>query len=631
MEKNVAKENWYKLIEYSKLKPVPYLKDPDYSLPLLEITKPMSKRLLFKLQLLYGLERGEAILPELQRLMKVFYAHKPPDLREWEKQFVPEERFSEQDVILITYGDLVRSSEKSPLETLSFLADRYLKGTVNTIHILPFFPYSSDRGFAVMDFGTVDPHLGTWEDIAQINREFRLMFDGVINHASSKSHWFQEFLNGDPYFSDFFVQFGPMEDIPSHLLALILRPRTTDLLTRFLAIDGEKRVWTTFGPDQVDLNYQSEKVLLKMVEILLYYVRRGADLIRLDAISYLWEEVGTRCVHLDQTHIIVRLFRDVLDCVAPYVGLVTETNVPHRENIEYFGNGSNEAQMVYNFALPPLVLHTFHTGDCSRLAAWASTLEKPSSTATYLNFLDSHDGIGVLPAEGILSEAEIQDLCDRILKHGGFISYRVDSERQDKPYELNSTWFSALNDPNSGESRELQVSRFIASRSVALVLRGVPAIYLHGLLGSQNDTQDTLITRSARSVNRHNIDEQTLLEDLEDPDSRVSQISRRIVQLIQMRIAHRAFHANGDQEILDICPAIFGLRRVSPEGTERVVCLTNVTADAQSITLPGALLREVPRAWKDIITGQIFLVAEAGDLSIVMPAYGILWIQPWDN
>ena len=630
MERDAAKENWFQPVGSSKLKPVPYLKDPDYSLPLLEITKPMSKRLLFKLQLLYGLERGEAILPELQRLMKVFYAHKPPDLREWEKRFVPEERFSEQDVILITYGDLVRSSGKSPLETLSFLADRYLKGTINTIHILPFFPYSSDRGFAVMNFETVDPHLGTWEDIAQINREFRLMFDGVINHASSKSHWFQEFLNGDPYFRDFFIQFGPNEEIPSHLLALILRPRTSDLLTSFVAIDGDKRVWTTFGPDQVDLNYQSEKVLLKMVEILLYYVRRGADLIRLDAISYLWEEVGTRCVHLDQTHIIVRLFRDILDCVAPYVALVTETNVPHQENIEYFGNGRNEAQMVYNFALPPLVLHTFHTGDCSRLAAWASTLEKPSSTATYLNFLDSHDGIGALPAEGILSDAEIQDLCNRILKHGGFISYRVDSDGQRKPYELNSTWFSALNDPSSGESEELQVSRFIASRSVAFALRGVPAIYLHGLLGSPNDTQDVLITRSARSVNRHNIDEQTLLQDLENPGSRVFQISRRIVQLIRMRIASRAFHPNGDQEILDIGPAVFGLRRVSPEGTERVICLTNVTADAQSVRVHGALLGEVPRAWKDMMTGQVFLV-EAGDVSIVMPPYGILWIQPWDD
>jgi glycosidase len=630
MKRNVVRENRSDLVRCPKLKPTPYLKAPDYSLPLLEVTKHMSNRLLFKLQLLYGLERGEAILPELQRLMKVFYAHKPPELREWEKHFVPEERFSEQDVILITYGDLVTSPKKSPLKTLAFLAHRHLRGAINTIHILPFFPYSSDRGFAVMDFGTVDPHLGTWQDIAEINGEFRLMFDGVINHASSKSHWFQEFLNGDPYFRDFFIQFGPEEEIQSHLLALILRPRTTDLLTPFVAIDGEKRVWTTFGPDQVDLNYQSEKVLLKMVEILLYYVRRGADLIRLDAISYLWEEVGTRCVHLDQTHIIVRLFRDVLDCVAPYVALVTETNVPHQENIEYFGNGSNEAQMVYNFALPPLVLHTFHTGDCSRLAAWASTLEKPSDTATFLNFLDSHDGIGVLPAEGILRDAEIQDLCDRILKHGGFISYRAGSEGQDKPYELNSTWFSALNDPSSGESEELQVGRFVASRSIALALRGVPAIYLHGLLGSQNDTQDVLITRAARSVNRHNINEQTLLQDLDDLGSRVSRISGRIVELIRMRISSRAFHPNGDQEILDIGPAIFGVRRVSPEGGERVVCLTNVTADTQSIRMQGALLREAPRAWKDMITGQAFL-AEAGDLSIVMPPYGVLWLQPWDN
>lgn len=627
MESNLAGETRLPDQEFSNRKPLAYLKDPDYSLPPLDISKHMRQRILFKLELLYGLDRGQTIFCELERLMKVFYAHTPLGLRSWEEECAPEKRFSEKDVILITYGDLVRSRDKSPLETLSYLADRFLKGAINIIHILPFFPYSSDRGFAVMDFETVDPRLGSWEDIAEINRDFRLIFDGVINHASSKSGWFQEFLNGHPYYRDFFIQFSTEDAIPRHLLSLVLRPRTTDLLTPFLAIDGEKQVWTTFGPDQIDLNYQSEKVLLKMVDILLYYVRRGADLIRLDAISYLWEEIGTRCVHLDQTHIIVRLFRDVLDCVAPHVALVTETNVPHEENIEYFGNGKNEAQMVYNFALPPLALHTFLTGDCSRLAEWAATLEKVSDSATYLNFLDSHDGIGVLPAEDVLPEGAIQYLCEKIVEHGGFISYRTDGEGKEKPYELNSTWFSALNDPNAKESEQLQISRFIASRSIALALRGVPAIYLHGLLGSQNDTQDVLITRVARAVNRHNIDEETLTQDLENPNSRAAQISRRIVQLISTRRLNKAFHPNGGQEILDISPGVFGVKRISPDGTEPVVCLTNVTAEIQSVNPSKALMGEPCKAWRDLITKQVFFT-ESGDLTITMAPYGVLWLQP---
>lgn len=617
-------EHW---VEFSNLKPVPYLVDPDYSLPPLALSKQMRRRILFKLELLYGRLRAEQIWPELERLMKVFYAHKPLAVREWEKDFEPEARFSEKDVILITYGDLVQGDGKPPLQILASLAHRFLRGTINTIHILPFFPYSSDRGFAVMDFESVDPHLGKWEDIAAINKEFRLMFDGVINHASSKSRWFQEFLNSHPYYRDFFIQFSTKEAIPTHLLSLILRPRTSSLLTPFLGLEGEKYVWTTFGPDQVDLNYQSEKVLLKMVEILLYYVRRGADLIRLDAISYLWEEIGTRCVHLEQTHIIVRLFRDVLDCVAPYVALVTETNVPHGENIEYFGNGKNEAQMVYNFALPPLVLHTFYTGDCTRLRDWSATLEKVSDTATYLNFLDSHDGIGVLPAEDILPEAAIRFLCEKIVEHGGFISYRTDSEGKEKPYELNSTWFSALNNPKADESEELQVSRFIASRSIALALRGVPGIYFHGLLGSENNTQDVLITRVARSVNRHNIEERRLLEDLENPRSRISQITRRIVRLIRTRGQSRAFHPNGDQEIVQTSPQVFATKRVSPDRTETVICATNVTRDPQPVTVRGSLLPESPAAWEDMITGQVFHT-ESGDLSITMAPFGVLWIRP---
>ncbi|MFH1117448.1 MAG: alpha-amylase family glycosyl hydrolase [Pseudomonadota bacterium] len=609
------------------LKPVDYLNEPDYGLPPLEISERMRRRILFKLEVLYGLQRARPVITELERLMKVFYAHKPDELREWDKGFVPEERFTEKDVILITYGDLIEDAHKPPLKTLASLAERFLKGTINTVHLLPFFPYSSDRGFSVMDFESVDPKLGIWEDIAELNKEFRLMFDGVINHVSAKSRWFQEFLNGNPDFSDFFIKFSTKEAIPDHLLQLILRPRTSQLLTPYPAIDGEKYVWTTFSPDQIDLNYHSEKVLLKMIEILLFYVRKGADIIRMDAISYLWEEVGTPCVHLSQTHTIVQLFRDILDCVAPHAALITETNVPHNENIEYFGNGRNEAQMVYNFALPPLVLHTFYVQDSSILTAWADTLEKVSDTATFLNFLDSHDGIGVLPAQDLLPAEAIDGMCRQIKEHGGFISYRNDGEGGEKPYELNSTWFSALNDPNSPESPTLQVDRFMASRSIALALRGVPAIYLHGMLGSHNDAQSVLITRSLRSINRHNINEEQLLKELEDPESHVHRISRRMVKMIRARIGYRAFHPNGGQRVLRVSERVFALLRVSPDGNEKVVCLTNVTDRDLRLSVSAQTLEESAASWKDVISRRTF-ATESGDLKLTMKPYEVLWLTP---
>jgi len=612
---------------WSYIKPTGYLNEPDYTLPLFEVSERMHRRILFKLEVLYGLQRAQSIIGELERLMKVFYAHKPAELREWDNGFVAEERFTEQDVILITYGDLIEDPYKPPLRTLSHLADRFLKGTINTVHILPFFPYSSDRGFSVMDFETVDPNLGTWDDIADLNKEFRLMFDGVINHVSSKSRWFQEFLNGNPDFSDFFIKFSTKETIPDHLLALILRPRTSELLTVFQTIDGEKYVWTTFSPDQIDLNYHSEKILLKMIDILLFYVRKGADIIRMDAISYLWEEIGTRCVHLSQTHTIVQLFRDVLDCVAPHVALITETNVPHDENVEYFGNGRNEAQMIYNFTLPPLVLHTFYTQDASLLMDWAETLEKVSDTATYLNFLDSHDGIGVLPVQDLLPPEAIEEMCWTIMEHGGFISYRDDGEGGEEPYELNSTWFSALNDPNSHESQTLQMDRLMASRSIAFALRGVPAIYLHGLLGSRNDTQDILITRSLRSINRHNIEEAQLLEELENSDSHVYRISDRMGKMIRARIGSKSFHPNGDQIVIRVSPSVFSLIRISPDASEKALCLTNVTDQDVPLSISAQSPCESVASWKDILTARVF-PTDSGDLHLTMKPYEVLWLTP---
>jgi glycosidase len=297
--------------------------------------------------------------------MQVYYAYKTPRMIQMEESFNPHERFTEKDVILITYGDLIQAEDEKPLQILADFT-KYLKEAINTLHILPFFPYSSDRGFSVTDFEEVDPRLGTWEDILELKSSVKLMFDGVFNHISSKSRWFQEFLDGNPRFQEFFHCLLHPNRHPRGISEPDSRPRTSELLSTFSTLNGKRSVWTTFSKDQIDLNFKNPEVLLKMAQILLLYVRRGADLIRLDAITYLWHELGTSCAHLAQTHTVIKLFRDILDAVAPHVALVSETNVPHADNIQYFGDGHDEAQMVYNFALPPLVLHTFQTGSSSR-------------------------------------------------------------------------------------------------------------------------------------------------------------------------------------------------------------------------------------------------------------------------
>ena len=460
-----------------------------------------------------------------------------------------------------------------------------------------------------------------------MSKKFRLMFDGVFNHVSSKSRWFQEFLNGNPYYEDIFTWFTEDETIPDDLMAKILRPRTSDLLSPFPSIRGEVKVWTTFSADQIDLNFKSPTVLLKVMEILLFYVGKGADIIRLDAVTYLWEEIGTSGANLPQDHAIVKLLRAVLDAVAPYVTLITETNVPHEENVKYFGNGSDEAQMVYNFALPPLVLHTFYTQDATAILDWADTLEKVSNTATFLNFLDSHDGIGVPGVKDILPEEAIQEMVKRIERHGGFVSYRSDGSGGRQPYELNSTWFSAINDPGADEDIELQVRRFVASRAISFSLRGVPAIYLHGAIGSMNDREAVFVTRSNRSINRHHIEETTLVESFHDPESLWSMIRNIQGPLIQARIGRKAFHPNGGQQIVRLDKGVFSLVRTSRDGSEKILCLINVTDAPRQVSCPQDLLSAKASQWRDAITERRYPLS-SGRWEHVLDPYQVLWLEP---
>ncbi len=517
------------------------------------------------MKFLYGNHQMDTLIAELERLLQVYYAHKSEEMITWESSFDPENRFTEKDVILITYGDFIKGPKQKPLQTFAEFCHTHFKRAFNTLHILPFFPYSSDRGFAVMDFEEVDPNLGSWEDILGLKKDFKLMFDGVLNHVSSKSRWFQEFLNQNPDYLDFFTVFSTRSEISPDHLKLIVRPRTSDLLSEFQTLNDTRLVWSTFSHDQIDLNYRNPRVMLKMIDILLFYVRWGADLIRLDAVTYLWEELGTTSVHLKQTNESIKLLRDILDAVAPHVALITETNVPHKDNIKYFGNGSDEAQMVYNFALPPLVLHAFLNEDSTKLSRWAAGLNFVSPQATYFNFLDSHDGIGLMAVQGILSAAEIEQMALKVLEHGGYISYKANGDGTESPYELNITWYSAINREDGTESFALKIQRYLASRAIALILRGVPGVYLHGLLGSHNDADAVLEEGSTRSINRRTICEKDLTAALSEKTSRISRIATALLDLIKLRTQHKTFHPNALQEVFFISDACFVVQRTALE------------------------------------------------------------------
>ena len=489
--------------------------EPNFTKETFKISPQYHEKLLVKLCDLYPESEARKWITELEKILKFHYAYKSERMIEIELKYNLLDRFTEKDMILITYGDMIKSNNQTPLKALdSFLKDLNLKHYFNAIHILPFFPYSSDRGFSITDFRVVNLKLGSWDDIEEIGETYQLMFDGVFNHISSHGEIFQKMLSGNSDYQDFAIVYKSPDDLTVEQRRQILRPRTSDVLTQYQSLQGPIWVWTTFSKDQIDLNYRNPKVLMQVIETLLLYVRHGADLIRLDAATYLWKEPGTSCAHLPETHTLVKLFRDVLNLVAPTVALITETNVPHQDNISYFGDGKDEAQVVYNFALPPLVLHTFYSEDTTSLVNWAQTLATPSNLTTFFNILDTHDGIGLLGVKNILSEQEIQEIVQTARKHGAFISYKAGQDGNQEPYEINTTWFSALNLDNHHEDVGLQVKRFVASRSIALVLRGIPGIYLHGLLGTRNDIDTVRKTKSKRDINRKALHVGDLVRDL---------------------------------------------------------------------------------------------------------------------
>ena len=567
--------------------------------------------LLSYLAFLYGAEKAPQLLDRVQQIIGEYQARMP----------VRDGELTERDSILITYGDQLQSPGEKPLQTLNAFFRETLSGVVHGIHILPFYPWTSDDGFSVVDYRQVDPALGDWDDISAMQEHFRLMFDGVINHISSESEWFKGFLRADPHYSDYFVV---VEGSPD--LSKVVRPRALPLLTSFQTSSGEKRVWTTFSADQIDLNFQNPDVLFEILDILLMYVERGATFIRLDAIAYLWKEIGTTCIHLPQTHCIIQFLRAVLDEVAPYVHLITETNVPHKDNISYFGDGTNEAQLVYNFALPPLVLHTFRTGDARALSDWANELTLPSNRVTFFNFLASHDGVGLNPVRGILSNEDIDALVEKTIEHGGLVSYKHNSDGSQSPYEMNINYFDALSNPRGDEQLQLQVDRFMTAQSIMLALVGVPGIYFQSLFGSRSWYEGVNQTGRNRTINRQKFDLTGFQDELADGTSLRYQVFHHYSQYLRARSSSSAFHPHGQQQVLDFGEGIFALLRLSPDGSQRVLCLHNISNQPQEVMIDGEDVFGLSSGlFTDLITDRRIDASSNGHL--VLNPYQTLWLR----
>ncbi|MFT4900876.1 MAG: glycosidase [Lentimonas sp.] len=527
-----------------------------------------------------------------------------------------ESHWTERDSILITYGDTLSDpAAGSPLNALGQFSNKHFKGAIRTIHLLPFFPWSSDDGFSVIDYRKVDPHCGTWNDIERLSQDFQLMFDIVLNHCSAKSSWFRDYVAGIEPARHYFLPMDPDGDYSQ-----VVRPRTSPLLTETRTRDGLSHVWTTFSADQVDLNWQNAEVLFEFLDIFLLYISKGMRIARLDAVAFLWKTLGTDCLHRPETHEVVKLFRDVLEVVAPETVLITETNVPHEENVSYFGSG-DEAHMVYQFSLPPLTLHALVTGNARYLTQWAKSLAPPPAGCTFFNFTASHDGVGMRPTEGILPAEEKDKLIQHVQAAGAKINWRTMPDGSKSPYELNVTYYSAL--AVAGDT-DLSARRFLCSQALALSLRGVPGIYFHSLTATPNYTEGVEATGQNRTINRRKWERHELEQHLGEGAAKV--IFERYLKMLRRRANHPAFHPDAEQIVYDIDPELFVHCRISLQKDEVVFCIYNFTNKEKKITNPASsdLLRRA-KTFYDILGSRTY---GSGKKGITLAPYQVMWLVP---
>ncbi|MBC2139783.1 sugar phosphorylase [Listeria innocua] len=525
-----------------------------------------------------------------------------------QRKLVRKDKWDEKDIVLITYGDQFKEESKKTLPTFKKMYDRYLKSTFEVVHFLPFYPYSSDDGFSVIDYKAVNPELGDWEDIKEMEKSARLMFDFVCNHMSAKSEWFKRYLAGDKEFQNFFVEMDPDTDLSS-----VTRPRATPVLTPFQFASGkEGYIWTTFSEDQIDLNFACPEVLYKMIDVLMFYLEEGAEYVRLDAVGFMWKVPGTSSIHLDETHEIVKLFRDLVDMAAPGTIIITETNVPHVDNISYFGNGEKEAHMVYQFPLPPLVLHAIHHGNAEFLSNWAKNLELPEGKRTFFNFLASHDGIGLNPVRGIIPEADILALVDDLEKEGALVSYKQNPDGTKSPYEINVTYMDALS--KQADTDDLRLSRFLVAHAVLMSIPGVPAVYVQSILGSRNDYLGVEATGHNRSINRKKYDLAEITAELEQADSLRKETYEALTKLISTRKAESLFHPEIAMEVLESTAELFVVKRSS--GAESIILIHNLSEKEVHYSLDSGV-------YTNLYTGS----AVTGSDSIKLRGYEFCWLK----
>ena len=539
---------------------------------------------------------------EISKIIKIFNKNNPR-----RKKII-----SEKTSLIICYADSVYSKKKSSIKVFQSFYKKKLKKYFNTIHFLPFYPSSSDSGFAVKDHYKIDNKLGNWSDIKKISKSNDIMADMVINHSSARGLWFKNFLKEKRPGKDYFLTVDSKFNTSK-----VIRPRDHKLLKKIKIFKKTDYLWRTFSPDQIDLNFKNPSVLLRFIKIMIHLINNGVTIFRLDAIAYLWKENATKCINLRQTHEIIKLFRIIVNLLNVQTIIITETNLPEKENLSYFGN-KDEANWIYNFSLPPLLIHAFLFENSLYLNKWSKKLPSATKGNSYLNFIASHDGIGIRPTEGIFNKKILNNFLKRLKKNGSKFSYRKIPNKPKKVYEANITVFDALKRTDYDQTGKFYLQRYISAHAIMISFEGIPAVYFNSIFGTSNDEAKFVITGNNRDVNRYRWNFQNIIKKLTDEKSKQSIFYRNILNLLDKRRKQKAFHPNALRYNINLGPKIFSFKRVSIDKKQTIICITSLSSKIQNCKLDGNYSK-----WKNLIGPQIKIIKKI----LVLKPFETVWLS----
>ncbi len=526
------------------------------------------------------------------------------------------ERWNESHSVLITYADSIYKNGEATLVTLRDLLSNYFGSLSKVVHILPFLKSTSDGGFAVSSYETLEEKFGSWDDLKSISKNHDLMADLVLNHVSSSHLWVQQFIKSqEPGISNVF---SPDQNLD---WSNVVRPRSSSLFSQINTEDGPKQVWTTFGPDQIDLNWHNPKMNLEFLNLIITYLSNGIKWFRLDAVGFIWKESGTTCLHLPKAHSIVKILRFLLNNLLDDGVLITETNVPQKENLSYL-IPEDEAHMAYNFPLPPLLLEAIITSRADILNSWIFDWPNLPDETTLFNFTASHDGVGLRALEGLMNEQRIKDLLINCEKRGGLVSHRRLSNGEDKPYELNISWWSAMED-SGRDSNRYQFERFILTQLLVMALKGVPAFYLPALLASENDIKSFSKTGQRRDLNREKFKTDNLLAVLNNPESNANKNLKYLRNAMDVRSNLKQFHPSSKMKCLSKGRSdIIVIKR--GKGSDSVFAIHNMTENKINYQLNDD---DLPKILDNDLNMRDFLTTTKYNWkNIILDPFQVIWL-----